>query len=340
MRDYAFGNRLAALRRECGYSQFQLGKLIGVSDASVSKWENGTAKPRLGTYKKLAAVLDVDVSVLMNPDDQLSSAGGHYMNTHSFWNAAEDRMYEYYGENPPLAIINRFKEESCQLRNSAVIVLFAAIALLRQIAEKNHSLINLRGNTNGSLTAWLLGATVINPLPAHTYCPKCHQLIFHPEAAYGWDLPEGTCECGSPLLKDGHNLPFGTYLNGSAKLFSDIDCNVSPALADDAWKTILSFVQEYYTCDRYVYRQGEESRCPGEFTRLYLHPRKEGTAYQKIEDVPEVSRTTMLRYFKDVPSIMLFEDSTKNKFYPKKPDLKELLTLEVIRIAKEKYCDP
>ena len=32
MRDYAFGNLVIKLRTELGFSQFQLGKLIGVSD--------------------------------------------------------------------------------------------------------------------------------------------------------------------------------------------------------------------------------------------------------------------------------------------------------------------
>ena len=39
MRDYAFGNLVTKLRTELGFSQFQLGKLIGVSDKAVSKWE-------------------------------------------------------------------------------------------------------------------------------------------------------------------------------------------------------------------------------------------------------------------------------------------------------------
>ena len=54
MRDYAFGNLVTKLRTELGFSQFQLGKLIGVSDKAVSKWENGNAKPRIATCCRLA----------------------------------------------------------------------------------------------------------------------------------------------------------------------------------------------------------------------------------------------------------------------------------------------
>ena len=56
MKDFVFGNLLTRLRSEKGYSQYQLGQLIGVSDKAVSKWENGSAKPRMSTCCKLAEV--------------------------------------------------------------------------------------------------------------------------------------------------------------------------------------------------------------------------------------------------------------------------------------------
>lgn len=42
-RDYDFGNYLSELRKSRGLSQYQLGRLLGVSDKTVSKWENGGA---------------------------------------------------------------------------------------------------------------------------------------------------------------------------------------------------------------------------------------------------------------------------------------------------------
>ena len=39
MRDYAFGNLVTKLRTELGFSQFQLGKLIGVSDKAVRAFQ-------------------------------------------------------------------------------------------------------------------------------------------------------------------------------------------------------------------------------------------------------------------------------------------------------------
>ena len=69
MRDYAFGNLIARLRTGQGLSQFQLGRLAGVSDKAVSKWENGSAKPRIATCCRLAEILGVSL------DELLTTAG-------------------------------------------------------------------------------------------------------------------------------------------------------------------------------------------------------------------------------------------------------------------------
>ena len=64
-RDYDFGNYLTELRKKKGYSQFQLGKLVGVSDKAVSKWETGVSRPKMQVIRKLAAFLDADVYKLL-----------------------------------------------------------------------------------------------------------------------------------------------------------------------------------------------------------------------------------------------------------------------------------
>jgi len=61
MRDYSFGNFLRRLRLRRGLSQFQLGRLVGVSDKAVSKWENGSAKPQSRILYQLGRVLGVTV---------------------------------------------------------------------------------------------------------------------------------------------------------------------------------------------------------------------------------------------------------------------------------------
>lgn len=66
MRNYSFGNYVTLMREKLGYSQYQLGALVGVSDKAVSKWENGTAKPNLEHCVKLAAIFNISTDELLS----------------------------------------------------------------------------------------------------------------------------------------------------------------------------------------------------------------------------------------------------------------------------------
>ena len=53
MNDYLFGNKLYSLRKAAGLTQAQVARLVGVSDKTVSKWENGNARPASEVLQKL-----------------------------------------------------------------------------------------------------------------------------------------------------------------------------------------------------------------------------------------------------------------------------------------------
>ena len=56
MNDYNFGNRLYKLRNEFKLSQNELGKMVGVTNKAVSKWEMGKAKPGIDIMNKLSLI--------------------------------------------------------------------------------------------------------------------------------------------------------------------------------------------------------------------------------------------------------------------------------------------
>ena len=58
-------NRIAQLRKEHGYSQAHLAKLIGVAQNTISNWEQKKREPSQAELKKLAYHLDCSVDYLI-----------------------------------------------------------------------------------------------------------------------------------------------------------------------------------------------------------------------------------------------------------------------------------
>ena len=66
MNDYKFGNFLCELREKNGMTQAELANKLGVTPAAVSKWENGSSKPRVEMLFQVAHLLGVRVEELMS----------------------------------------------------------------------------------------------------------------------------------------------------------------------------------------------------------------------------------------------------------------------------------
>lgn len=65
MNDFTFGNRLYKLRQEAGFTQAYVAHKVGVTNKSVSKWENGASKPSTNVLRKLATLFHVSVEELL-----------------------------------------------------------------------------------------------------------------------------------------------------------------------------------------------------------------------------------------------------------------------------------
>lgn len=73
----AFGERLRGLRETQGWSQEKLGFELGVTKATISKWENGQAQPRLEqlpAIKRLFSDQGVTLDALL--DDRAGRRSG------------------------------------------------------------------------------------------------------------------------------------------------------------------------------------------------------------------------------------------------------------------------
>ena len=70
MNQITIGNFIEKKRKEQNLTQAQLAEKLGVSNKTVSKWENGKCMPDYGVIQPLCTELGVTVSELMDGEEQ------------------------------------------------------------------------------------------------------------------------------------------------------------------------------------------------------------------------------------------------------------------------------
>lgn len=245
MRDYRFGNFLRELRKRRGLSQYQLGALVGVSDKAVSKWENGTAKPQSLILYKLSDVLGVTVDELLACRfrfTEYKTVKGILTMKKELWKKAYEKLCERCGNPLPVEVLNRYFSEQAELKDTDMIIYFDLLGKAAALAREKGAHILIKGSTGASFAAFLMGASEINPLKPHYYCPHCQKLKFADGALCGWDLPAKRCACGRYLLCDGLGLPFEAFrpaLHGNV----NFDLSVPSAL----WEPVTELIHTYFS---------------------------------------------------------------------------------------------
>lgn len=249
MDNITVGNKIRELRKAKGFSQYQLGVMCGLSDKAVSKWEQGLALPRRTACEKLSGCLGFDFGIMI--DDILSPDEAEKLvreQVEKLWTKAESRMKELYGEDMPFRIENRFILEKNMLHSGKSVILFDILAKVHEAARQKGA----RFDSSGCecFTAWLLGATEVNPLEPHLRCTKCGKVEFHPEMQSGWDLREKTCECGGRMDPDGHDIPVETDIIREGPLYEYYRCPVDISFMEEAERIILSYGEQFFGMEK------------------------------------------------------------------------------------------
>lgn len=71
--NYVNGNTLRRLREDKGYTQKQLGERLGVSDKTISKWENEKGLPDISLLEPLAVQLQISVAELLSGEQIINA---------------------------------------------------------------------------------------------------------------------------------------------------------------------------------------------------------------------------------------------------------------------------
>lgn len=162
----------------------------------------------------------------------------------------KENTTKMYGEEPHQIVTARVDRELESIISNGYASVYYMSHLLVVKSLNDGYLVGSRGSVGSSIVATMMDITEINPLSPHYRCKKCKFHTFkmneeekqkygirEEEKAFqadldnvdsGYDLPDAVCPiCGERLTKDGHDIPFETFLGFNGDKVPDIDLNFS-----------------------------------------------------------------------------------------------------------------